>query len=224
MAEPKPYILSDVSFEIEDKSGTKHQFSCWLTGYSITSAEATTQDVTVLCPPTGTVSLAGVPGAWTLALDYVADWCNLDSFSWFLVNNEGATGLSWTLVDRAGCDTGVNIQGVASSLPTAGFGGTSGSPSTFTGAAIKLTGKPTVAAAAAAALATTVVTSASGGSFGPVGSKTPADLAELKASPTIGDGGSAAPATDTPTGEYVTLGDQTKAHYKTNVWAAGVAA
>ena len=139
---PRPYILKDVLFEIADKGGVKHQFQCWLTGYSVTVDAPTTQDVTPLCPQVGTIKLAGADGATNLTLDYLADWSNPDSFSWFLVNNEGATNLAWTLIDRAGGDTGVKMTGVAASLPQPDMGGTSGSPSTFTGVSVPLVGKP----------------------------------------------------------------------------------
>ena len=223
MALPRPYILTDVTLEMADKTGQKHQFSCWLTGFNLTAQEGTTTDVTSLCPQVGTVKLAGAPGSWTLNLDYLADWCNTDSFSWFLANNEGASNLAWTIIDRAGCNTGVQITGVASSLPMPGFGGSAGTPATFTGVAVPLEAKPVVTAAAAAALASTVATSSTGGTFGPIGSMIPKDLAELKGSATIGDGGTAAPSTDTPAGEYVHLADGSKAHYKTKVWGLGIA-
>lgn len=55
----------------------------------------------------------------------------------------------------------------------------------------------------------------------PTGAAKPANLAALKADPVIGDSGTAKPAAAFGAGEFITLGDGTKANF-TTVWVAGV--
>ena len=59
----------------------------------------------------------------------------------------------------------------------------------------------------------------------PLAATLPADLAAVKGHTIIGDSGTAKPSRDFTTGEFLTLGDGTKAHYATTGgWAAGAAA
>jgi hypothetical protein len=53
---------------------------------------------------------------------------------------------------------------------------------------------------------------------------TPANLAALKANPTVGDSGSIVPTGAFTTGQYVTLGDGSKASWDGAAWVAGAAA
>jgi hypothetical protein len=78
---------------------------------------------------------------------------------------------------------------------------------------------------AIAPVAITGVVAGTPGSFQPPGAAPPADLAALKADPVVGDAGSAKPAaTPWTTGQYVDLGDASKASWGGTAWAAGPAA
>lgn len=74
-------------------------------------------------------------------------------------------------------------------------------------------------------IAVTGVTAGTPGAFQPSGAAVPADLAALKADPVVGDAGTAKPAaTPWTTGQYVDLGDASKASWDGTAWIAGIAA
>lgn len=61
--------------------------------------------------------------------------------------------------------------------------------------------------------------------FNPLASTLPATLSALKGHTVVGDAGTAKPSRDFTVGEFVTLGDASKAHFKTaGGWATGAAA
>jgi hypothetical protein len=70
----------------------------------------------------------------------------------------------------------------------------------------------------------TGVTAGTPGAFQPAGATIPADLADLKADPAVGDTGTAKPSTAWTAGQYVNLGDASKASWDGTAWIAGPAA
>lgn len=71
--------------------------------------------------------------------------------------------------------------------------------------------------------ALTGVTAGAPGSFSPSYSGLPASLASLKANPVVGDSGSNKPGAAWTTGQYVVLGDKSKAYWNATAWIAGTA-
>jgi hypothetical protein len=69
----------------------------------------------------------------------------------------------------------------------------------------------------------TGVTAGAPGSFSPGTASIPGTLAELKAHGTIGDTGTAKPTVAWTTGQYVTLGDASKAYWDGSAWVVGTA-
>jgi hypothetical protein len=61
------------------------------------------------------------------------------------------------------------------------------------------------------------------GTFQPLNSVRPANLAALAADPVVGDMGTNKPTTAWTVGQYVDLADSTKAHWDADSWVAGVA-
>jgi len=70
-------------------------------------------------------------------------------------------------------------------------------------------------------IALTGVTAGTPGSFQPPNATAPSNLADLKADPVVGDGGTNNPSTVWNTGEYVVLGDGTDAYWNGTAWASG---
>lgn len=70
----------------------------------------------------------------------------------------------------------------------------------------------------------TGVSAGAPGSFTPSGATPPATLAALKSNATFGDSGTSKPgSTPWTTGQYVTLGDASKAYWNGTAWVAGTA-
>jgi hypothetical protein len=202
---------------------TLTDFSCQVTGAAINSSSNTT---TTSVPATfcGPASEASVPVAssFTLDLDFLQDWTEAAGLSAWLFKND-ATEQAFALYLKGS----TNPVATGKIIAQAGaFGGTPGEALTAsvslniqgypdikdpTGASIRATTPPVVADPLNITAAT----------FGvdPV----PADLTALKADAKHGDAGTAAPAQFT-TGQYVTLGDASKANFKTTgKWTAGAA-
>ena len=195
-----PYLAKDIILEL-DLSGVpggpgKIEVNCWLTGYQLTTTPAETTDVSTMCPQ-GQFKLAGKPGGTELTLDFVNDWCTANSLSWLLATFPDATNVPFHLIDRAGCDEGIDITGVISSFPSIQIGGQVGQLSSVSGAVFPLQGRPVIAKAAKAPKVASVTTGAPG-SFGPAGSIAPANLAALKSDAVVGDTGSAKPSHGVP--------------------------
>ncbi len=218
----QPYIGKYIEFEL-DQNGVKSTYQCYITGYQVSSGDPTTTEVETMCTQ-GSFSLSGTPGAWTLTLDYVQDWNTTESLSWLLVNAVGKTNIPFRLLDRAGGTKGVEIKGTIASLPSVQVGAQVNTLAAVTGASFPLAGPPTISPAAAAP-AVAGVTVGSPGSFTPAGSLAPANLAALKASAVVGDSGTAAPNSAWTTGQYVLLGDGSKASWDNSAtaWIAGPA-
>lgn len=218
-----PYLAKDVTLEL-DLTGVpggpgKVNVNCYLTGYQITTTPAETTDVSTMCPQ-GQYKLAGKPGGTELTLDFINDWCTDNSLSWLLATFPDATNVPFHLIDRAGCDTGIDITGIISSFPSIQIGAQVGQLSTVSGAVFPLQGRPIITKAAKAPAVATV-TAGSPGSFGPAGAIAPANLAALKADTKVGDSGTAKPAGAFTTGQYVLLHDGSEAHYDGTKWVAG---
>lgn len=219
----QPYLGKYIEFEL-DQNSVKTTYQCYITNYLITSGDATQTEVETMCTA-GSFALAGTPGAWTLTLDYVQDWNTSSSLSWLLVNAAGKTNIPFRLLDRAGGTTGVEVKGTIASLPAATVGAQVNTLAAVTGATFPLAGPPIISPAAAAP-AITGVTAGIPGSFGPAGSLALANLAALKASAVVGDTGSAKPSTAWTTGQYILLGDNSRAHWDNTAtaWVVGPAA
>jgi hypothetical protein len=67
----------------------------------------------------------------------------------------------------------------------------------------------------------TGVSAGTPGSFAPMGSAPPATLAALKSNTVVGDSGTSKPGAAWTTGQYVNLGDASKAHWNGTAWATG---
>ena len=192
-----PYIANEIILELDltgktatdGTTGGKVQIECWIQAYNVSkdSGGSDTVDVATLCP-TGLYKLVNKSsgGGYTLNLDYINDWCTTgntagaNSLSWLLVKFPNATNVPFKLIDRAGCNTGIQVSGVISQLPDFALGGQQGQVSSVSGASFPLNGKPTIAVAAAASNPTGA-TAGTPGSWTPAGSLTPPDLAAANA-------------------------------------------
>lgn len=72
-------------------------------------------------------------------------------------------------------------------------------------------------------IALTGVVAGTPGTWQPANAAIPANLAALKADPTVGDSGTNKPTIAWTTGEYVNLADSTKAHWDAVAWVIGTA-
>ena len=222
-----PYLAKNVTLELDFTGVTgaagigKIDVNCYLTGYQITTTPAETTEVSTMCPQ-GQFTLAGKPGGSELVLDFINDWCTDNSLSWLLATFPDASNIPFKLIDRAGCDTGIEVNGIISSLPTIQIGAQVGQLSTVSGAVFPLQGRPTITKAAKAP-AITGVTAGSPGAFTPSGSIAPANLTTLKADAVVGDSGTAKPVGAWTTGQYVVLADGSNAHWDGAKWVAGKA-
>ena len=223
---PNPYIANEIILELDltGKTGVngvvgkKFQVECWITDYSVdkTTTGDTETTVNTLCP-SGQFTLANKAGSgsYNLNLSYLSDWCDHNSLSWILVEFPNANAVPFKLIDRAGCTTGIQVDGTISQLPDWSIQGSTGQVSSVSGQVFPLNGKPTVIAAAAATNPTGV-TAGTPGTWTPAGSLTPKDLAAANAL------GLTAGAAWT-TGQYVLTGDRSEIHHDGTAFKAGKA-
>lgn len=223
---PVPYIANEIVLELDFTGQTatdgvqrgKVQVECWITDYQINKSGGSTESTTVatLCP-TGLYNLANkaTAGGYNLNLGYLNDWCSTDaadtSLSWLLVLYPNAKNVPFRLLDRAGCNTGIDVEGVISELPDFEIGGQAGQVSSVSGAAFPLSGKPKIAKASAGALATGAVAGTPGHWTGLLGFITP----------TFANAPTPSPATAWSTGQYILDSTKTEGYWNGTAWVSG---
>lgn len=195
-------------------------YSCQVTRAEITATSNTTTTTVpaTFCQP---ASEASVPVASTfqLNLDALQDWTVINGLSAFLFQND-ATEVAFALYLQGATEpsaTGVVIA------QAGGFGGTPGEP-LVSSVTLNIQGYPDIKDSAGTSLRNPdVYADPLDLTYETFGSTTPpATLAALQADATYGDTGwDGHPAHDT--GEYVTLGDNSKAHWNATAWVTGVA-
>lgn len=225
-----PYIANEIILELDltGKTGTdgttggKVQVECWIQSYSVNKdgGGSETVDVATLCP-SGLYKLTNkaAGGGYNLNLDYINDWCTTgatagaNSLSWLLVKFPNASNVPFKLLDRAGCNTGIEVTGIISSLPDFALGAQQGQVSSVSGATFPLNGKPTIAAATAASNPTGA-SAGTPGAWTPAGSLTPSDIAAANA---LG----LSLGTAWTTGQYILTGNKDEIHWSGTTFVAG---
>lgn len=213
---------AEVRFGSKPQSGqpinplTLTDYSCQVTRAEITATSNTT---TATVPATfcGPASEASVPVASTfqLNLDSLQDWTVTQGLSAFLFKND-ATEVAFALYLQGADEpsaTGVVV------CQAGGFGGTPGEPLVST-VTLNIQGYPDIKDPDGNSLRNPdVYADPLDLTYETFGATAPADLTDLKADPVYGDGNFTG-ATFT-TGQYVTLGDNSTAHWDALIWTAG---
>lgn len=215
---------ADVRFGPFPASGTLDpdqltDFSCQVTNAAInsTSNTTTTSIPATFCAPASEASVP-VASSFTLDLDFLQDWTQAAGLSAWLFKND-ATEQAFALYLKGQ----ENPVATGKIIAQAGaFGGTPGEALTAT-VSLAIQGYPDIKDPAGNSIRP-VDTAADplDLTFETFGSDpVPADLAALKAHATYGD--AVYEGNDFTTGQYVTLGDASKASWDETAWTAGAA-
>jgi len=197
---------------------TLTDFSCQVTSAAITSSSNTTTTTVpaTYCQP---ASEASVPVASSFALDlsFLQDWTAAAGLSAWLFKNDALTKC-FALYMKGNDNPVATGQIIAQA---GAFGGAPGEPLTAD-VTLNIQGYPDIKDPSGVSIRPDAdPLNLTGATFG---ATTPAaDLATLKADAVYGDGGSSAPASDFTAGQYVILGDASKAHYASSAWVVGAA-
>jgi hypothetical protein len=194
-------------------------FSCQVTKAEINSSSNTTTTAVpaTFCQPASEATVP-VASSFTLDLDFLQDWTEAAGLSAYLFKND-ATRQAFALYLKGN----ENPVATGEIIAQAGaFGGTPGE-ALVASVSLNIQGYPDIKDPAGQSLRPQandpLNITATVFSSDPV----PADLTALKADATYGDSGTSAP-TDFTTGQYVILGDGSKANFKTaGKWTAGAA-
>lgn len=226
----KPLFTRYIKFQLKTggATGTAHDFECAVTNAALTSTGGDPVTLTTLCPD-GSFAEA-TEKVWSVTITAAQDVESADSLMLFLMDHDGeeAELTYYPKVDKAGNPVGRGWKGtVTLASPDTVGGGDSGAFATF-GAVLGFKGRPEPVDAQGkpinpgggttipAPITATGATAGAPGSFTPQGASAPADLAALS-------GVTASPATAWTTGEFVTLGDASEAHWDGSKWATGKA-
>jgi len=183
--------------------------------------------IEVLCGDTLTGSGSSKP-ADTLQISAIQDWdaAAAKSFSAFTWAHRGET-VKFTWQPTA--DAATKWEGTVTIDVPAQVGGTVGERLTadvsypIASLSVVPAGFGTGYGAPASTGFTAPTSSAKEWMVAPAGATVPASLAALKADAVLGDAGTGKPSRDFTTGEFFTVGDGSKAHFKSSAWAAGAA-
>lgn len=204
------------------------EVACQATSVSIVGGKEDTgnaDSIEVLCGDVLTGASNSKP-ADTLNITAIQDWdaAAAKSFSAFTWAHRGETvKFSW----QPTADAATTWEGTIVIDVPATIGGTVNERLTndLSYPVASLTKVPTGFGTGYGAPAITGVTAPTGGAkewhVAPAGAGLPADLAALKAHAVIGDSGTAKPSAAFGAGEFLTLGDGSKANFSGTAWAAG---
>lgn len=196
-------------------------FSCQVTSAQITSTSntSTVQVPATFCAPASERAVP-VASGFALNLDFLQDW-KIDTAA-----NPGAVSLSEYLFKNDATEVCFALFLKGNENPVAGgkviaqagaFGGAPGQPLTSS-VTLNIQGYPVILDQAGNALRDPLNISNDSADFAAAAAF--ADLVTLQADNTYGDGNFSGRAMTA--GEYIVLGDGSKAHYKAGAWAAGV--
>lgn len=209
-------------------SASTIEVACQATAVSIVPGKEDSgngDSIEVLCGDVLTGAASSKP-ADTLNISAIQDWSAVaaSSFSAFTWAHRGETvQFSW----QPTADAATKWEGTIVIDVPATVGGTVGERLTadLSYPVASLTKVPTGFGTGYGAPAITGLTAPAGGAkewhVAPAGAALPADLAALKAHAVIGDTGTAKPGAAFGAGEFITLGDGSKANFSGSAWVAG---
>ena len=211
-----PLFVRYSQLKLGDASAVMKNFQCEATSVGITSEGGGTQSLTTLCPE-GSFSEVQ-PKTYALSVTLAEDYENIESFLFYLIQHDGETQdfIYYPKTDNNGKPVGHGFKGRVTVVSPDSFGGAESGNYSTSSVTLPLVGKyaiidkdgnlvfdPNDLSNADAAMKAAAAV---------------ADLATLKADGTLGDGN----FTGTfQSGQYIKLGDDSRAHYTAGAWAAG---
>jgi hypothetical protein len=174
-----PLFMRWIMLEVTDKDGTVHRFECAVTQAGLTSTGGDVVSLVTLCP-TGSFS-ESTERVWSLVVTGVQDVESADSFQIFLLEHDGeeATFTYYPKTDSEGTPVGRGFKGTVTIAPPDTIGNTAaGAWATFQ-ATMGLKGKYTMVDEEGNPTGgpATGATAGSPGTWSPMSSQPPADLA-----------------------------------------------
>jgi len=162
MALPSPLFMRYSKLTLATPAGEAVpeviEFQCSSTSIGLTSEGGDLTSISTLCPD-GSFS-ESTPRTWSLTVTGVQDVESVDSFLWYLMDNDGATADAtfYPKTDNAGLPVGRGYEGVVTIAPPDIVGGVEpGNYATFT-AVLPFIGKPAPIDAAGAPITLTAAT------------------------------------------------------------------